>query len=117
MPDYMFMLESRLSAEQRAAMMRVQELSVETGLNVYLTGGAVRDLISGMSIRDLDFTVEGNPSRIATELEKGGARIVSDNEKIRHFELIFSGDVDGSIAAARDDVYGRPGGKSEVRWA
>ena len=27
MPDYMFMLESRLSAEQRAAMMRVQELA------------------------------------------------------------------------------------------
>ena len=32
MPDYMYMLESRLSAEQRAAMMRVQELAAETGL-------------------------------------------------------------------------------------
>ena len=61
MPDYMFMLESRLSAEQRAAMMRVQELAGEAGANVYLTGGAVRDLISGMPIRDLDFAVEGNP--------------------------------------------------------
>ena len=27
MPDYMFLLESRLSPEQRAVMMRVQELS------------------------------------------------------------------------------------------
>jgi len=27
-----------------------------------------------MAIRDLDFTVEGNPSRIARELEKGGAQ-------------------------------------------
>src|ERR1700688_739410 len=64
MPDYMYMLESRLSAEQRAAMLRVQKLAAETGLNVYLTGGAVRDLISGMPISDLDFTVEGNPARL-----------------------------------------------------
>ena len=45
MPDYMFLLESRLSPEQRAAMMRVQELSAALGFNVYLTGGTVRDLI------------------------------------------------------------------------
>ena len=73
MPDYMYILESRLSAEQRAAMMRVQELAAEAGSNLYLTGGAVRDLVSGMAIRDLDFTIEGNPSRVAREIEKGGA--------------------------------------------
>jgi len=61
MPDYMFLLESRLSPEQRAALVRVQELARAQDSNVYLTGGAVRDLISGMPIRDLDFTVEGNP--------------------------------------------------------
>jgi tRNA nucleotidyltransferase (CCA-adding enzyme) len=117
MPDYMYMLESRLSAEQRAALLRVQELAAEAGSNVYLTGGAVRDLISGMPIRDLDFTVEGNPSRLARELEKGGARVLSEDDKLRHIELIFSGDVDGSIAAARDDVYARPGTRPEIRWA
>jgi len=117
MPDYMYMLESRLSAEQRAAMMRVQELAGEAGANVYLTGGAVRDLISGMPIRDLDFTVEGNPSRLAAELEKGGARIILENEKLRQIELIFSGDVDGSLSAARDEVYARPGTRPEIRWS
>src|SRR4029077_1047612 len=59
MPDYMFLLESRLSPEQRAVMMRVQELSAAMGFNLYLTGGTVRDLITGASLRDLDFTVEG----------------------------------------------------------
>src|ERR1700735_852524 len=97
MPDYMYQLESRLSPEQRAVMIRVQELSQEMQLNVYLTGGAVRDLISGMTIRDLDFTVEGNPSRMVRELEKGGARITYEDEKLRHSEFIFAGDVDGSI--------------------
>ena len=32
MPDYMFLLESRLMPEQRATMMRVQELSAARGL-------------------------------------------------------------------------------------
>ena len=41
MPDYMFLLESRLSPEQRAVLERVQELSRTQDVNVYLTGGAV----------------------------------------------------------------------------
>jgi tRNA nucleotidyltransferase (CCA-adding enzyme) len=117
MPDYMFLLESRLSPEQRAALVRVQELGRAQDSNVYLTGGAVRDLISGMPIRDLDFTIEGNPQRIVRELEKGGARIISEDEKLRHYEVVFAGDADGSISAARDEVYERPGAKPEIRWS
>src|SRR6266568_4543273 len=117
MPDYMFLLESRLSPEQRAAMMRVQELSAALGCNVYLTGGTVRDLVTGASLRDLDFTVEGNPSRIAHELEKGGAKILSEDEKYRQVEVLFAGDCEGSISASRDDHYVRPGTRPEIRWS
>ncbi|HKW89810.1 MAG TPA: hypothetical protein VJN21_13760 [Candidatus Acidoferrales bacterium] len=117
MPDYMFLLESRLSPEQRAALLRVQELARAQESNIYLTGGAVRDLISGMPLRDLDFTVEGNPARMVSELEKGGAKIVHADERLRHYELIFAGDADGSISAARDEYYARPGAKPEMRWS
>jgi len=117
MPDYMFLLESRLSPEQRAAMMRVQELSAALGCNVYLTGGTVRDLVTGASLRDLDFTVEGSPSKIARELEKGGAKILSEDEKLRQVEVLFAGDCEGSISAARDDHYVRPGTRPEIRWS
>lgn len=117
MPDYMFLLESRLSPEQRAVLLRVQELSAAMSFNLYLTGGTVRDLITGATLRDLDFTVEGNPSRIARELEKGGAKILSEDEKLRHIEILFAGEVEGSIAAARDDHYVRPGTRPELRWS
>ena len=117
MPDYMFLLESRLSPEQRAVMMRVQELAAAMGFNLYLTGGTVRDLITGASLRDLDFTVEGNPSKMARELEKGGAKILEEDDKLRHIEVLFAGDVEGSISAARDDHYVRPGTRPEVRWS
>src|SRR6202789_3174199 len=117
MPDYMYLLESRLTPEQRAVMERVQELSRAQDVNVYLTGGAVRDLISGMPIRDLDFTVEGNPVKMVRELEKGGASVVWESEKLRHHEVIFAGDVDGSVSAAREDHYERPGVKPEYRFS
>jgi tRNA nucleotidyltransferase/poly(A) polymerase len=113
----MFLLESRLSPEQRAAMLRVQELAAMLGFNVYLTGGTVRDLITGANLRDLDFTVEGNPSKMARELEKGGAKVLSEDEKFRHVEILFAGEVEGSISAARDEHYVRPGTRPELRWS
>ena len=108
MPDYMYQLESRLSAEQRAAMVRIQELAAESEANLYLVGGAVRDVVSGMPIRDLDFTIEGNPSRIVRELEKGGAKVTKEDESQRSAELVLAGEVDASISAAREDIYARP---------
>ena len=117
MPDYIFLLESRLTPEQRAAMLRVQELAAAMGFNVYLTGGTVRDLITGATLRDLDFTLEGNPSKMARELEKGGAKVLSEDDKTRHIEILFAGDVEGTIAAARDDHYVRPGTRPEIRWS
>src|SRR5271166_341916 len=117
MPDYIFLLESRLTPEQRAAMLRVQELAAAMGFNVYLTGGTVRDLITGATLRDLDFSVEGNPTKMARELEKGGAKVLSEDEKLRHVEILFGGDYEGSISAARDDHYVRPGTRPEIRWS
>jgi tRNA nucleotidyltransferase (CCA-adding enzyme) len=117
MPDYMFLLESRLSPESRAVLERVQELARSQELNIYLTGGAVRDLISGQPIRDLDFTVEGNPARMVAELQKGGARVTFENERLRHYEVVFAGEVDGSVSAARDEYYERPGTKPEHRFS
>jgi len=117
MPDYMFQLESRLSPEQRAALVRIQELAAESEINLYLVGGAVRDVISGMSIRDLDFTIEGNPARIVRELEKGGARVTKEDEALRSVELVLAGEVDASISAAREDIFARPGAKVETRFS
>jgi tRNA nucleotidyltransferase (CCA-adding enzyme) len=117
MPDYMFQLESRLSPEQRAAMVRIQELATESESNLYLVGGAVRDVVSGMPIRDLDFTIEGNPTRIIHELEKGGAKVTWQDESLRTAELLLSGEVDASISAAREDIYARPGAKPETRFS
>ncbi len=117
MPDYMFMLETRLSPEQNAVLSRVQQLAQQHGLNVYLTGGAVRDLLNGQPIRDLDFTVEGNPLPLVREFEKQGARVIEQDTRLQHYELLFPGDAEGSLEAARDEVYAVPGGRPHLRWS
>ena len=117
MPDYMFLMESRLTPEQRRLLAQVQAAAQAQETNIYLTGGAVRDLITGMPIRDMDFTVEGSPTRLAHEFEKQGARVVEENERLRHIEMVGAGETDFSLSSARDEVYERPGAKPEVRWA
>src|SRR5258708_16614235 len=81
MPDYMFLLESRLMPEQRATMMRVQELSAALGLNVYLTGGTVRALIPGATLRDLAFTGERNPAEIAPDMEMSAPQSLHEQQQ------------------------------------
>jgi tRNA nucleotidyltransferase/poly(A) polymerase len=117
MPDYMFLLESRLLAEQKAALERIQSVAQSQGVNIYLAGGAVRDLITGLPIRDLDFIVEGNPFRVAHELAKHGARILEEEEEHRHVEIVFAGEVDGSVSAAREEIYDYPGTPPRIRWS
>ena len=51
------------------------------------------------------------------ELEKGGAKVLSEDDKLRHVEILFANDVEGSISAARDDHYVRPGTRPELRWS
>jgi tRNA nucleotidyltransferase/poly(A) polymerase len=112
----MFLLDSRISPDQKEAVARVQQAAQAHDLNLYLAGGAVRDLITGMPIRDFDFVVEGNALRMGRDLEKAGARLIEESEKYRHIEFLMPGDVECSVGSTRDDVYEHPGAKPEIRW-
>ena len=70
MADYIYTMETRLTPDQQKGVSLVQDVARAAGMNLYLTGGAVRDIISGFPIRDLDFTVQGNPLKLQKELEK-----------------------------------------------
>ena len=101
MPDYIFMLESRLSPEQLQALNQIQQEAQELSLNLYLVGGAVRDLMTGSPIRDLDFVVEGNPLRLARKLEAGGVRRLLLDPDNRTAEMVLADGVSLSIEMAR----------------
>ncbi len=118
MSDYMFMLESHLSTDQNRVVSQVQAAAAEANISVFLTGGAMRDVLGGFAVRDLDFTVEGNALTLARTLVKqSGAQILALDERRKCAELLFPGRVCAEIAMARQERYPKPGGQPQVSAA
>ena len=115
MSDYMFMLDSHLNGEQSKALVQIRDAAEQANLNLFLTGGAMRDMMGGFAIRDLDFTVEGgNLKFFKAVAQKTGAEILSQDELHRQMELRFPGDVNASLAMARQEKYVKAGAKPHV---
>src|SRR3954465_7600827 len=109
MADYIYLMESRLSPAQLQVVGQVQDIARAHEMNVYLTGGAVRDIISGFPIRDLDFSVQGNPLKLNRELERAGARIVGSDDDTRTIHVLLPGNVRAEISMARTERYEKAG--------
>ena len=73
MSDYMFMLESHLSTDQFRVVADMQKIAANMGVSLYLTGGAMRDMLGGHPVRGLGFTIEGSAAKLATALSSGYA--------------------------------------------
>jgi len=115
MSDYMFMLESHLSAAQNRAVSEVQAAGARANVNLFLAGGAIRDMLGGFLIRDLDFTVEGNALKLAKAVaEKGHAKVVDMDDHRRSAHLLFPGGVTAEIAMARQERYPKIGDRPVI---
>src|SRR5438477_12566578 len=98
MADYIYTLEIRLTPDQQKGVTLVQDSARAAGMNIYLTGGAVRDIISGFPIRDLDFTVQGNPLKLQKELERSGSLISAADDDRKTLYLVLPGSVRAEIS-------------------
>lgn len=116
MPDYIYLLENRLTPAQQKAIQQVRDAARDAGMTVFLTGGAVRDLSIGSSVRDLDFTVQGNATKLKKPLEKAGAKLWGEYEPTRSLFFWFPGSVRVEVSSARREEYPKPG-KPVYHWA
>ena len=101
MPDYLFLMESRLHPAQWQVIVQVEAAAVSLGVNLYLVGGAVRDLIGGFPMEDLDFVVEGKALKLVPLLTRQKARVLSKNEALQSAELEFPFGILASVSMAR----------------
>src|SRR6476646_10535396 len=109
MADYIYTMEIRLTPDQQRGVAVVQEVARVPGMNVYLTGGAMRDIISGFPIRDLDFTVQGNPLKLQKDLERAGATVQGTDDDLKTLYLLLPGNVRAEISMARSERYEKSG--------
>ena len=109
MADYIYTMEIRLTPDQQRGVTLVQDIARAAGMNIYLTGGAVRDIISGFPIRDLDFSVQGNPFKLQKELERAGVRIAGTDDELKTLYLGLPGNVRAEISMARIERYEKAG--------
>src|SRR5437016_10985912 len=109
MADYIYTMEIRLTPDQLKGVGLVQDVTRAAGMNLYLTGGAIRDIISGFTIRDLDFTVQGNPLKLQKDFEKAGAKITAVEEDIRTIFLALPGNARAEVSMARTEKYEKTG--------
>jgi tRNA nucleotidyltransferase (CCA-adding enzyme) len=109
MADYIYTMEIRLTPDQSKGVNLVQEIARAAEITLYLTGGAIRDIISGFTIRDLDFTVQGNPLKLQKEFERAGAQIAGRDEDTRTLYLVLPGNVRAEISMARTETYEKVG--------
>jgi tRNA nucleotidyltransferase/poly(A) polymerase len=118
MSDYIYMLESHLSPDQNRVVEEVQAAAGDAGVNLFLTGGAMRDMLAGFRIRDLDFVVEGNALKVAKALsEKNGAKTVATDDDRKTAEMLFASGVTAQIAMSRQEKYTRTGTKPRISAA
>lgn len=115
MADYIYTMETRLTPDQAKGVNLVQELALAHQFNVYLTGGTIRDIITGFPIRDLDITVQGNPLKLQKDLEKAGALISAADEELKVLHVVLPGNVRAEINMARSETYDKPGKPPEVK--
>ena len=116
MSDYMYLLDSHLNGEQNQLLNEIQSASTELGIALYLTGGAMRDMLGGFPIRDLDFTFEGQPPlKIARIVEKKLPELVVTEDAVRKTaELRLPSGATASLRQARTQKVSKAGGVPKV---
>jgi tRNA nucleotidyltransferase/poly(A) polymerase len=114
MADLIYLMETRLSPDQQRALALVTDVARTHEMNVFLTGGAVRDIVSGFIIRDLDFSVQGNALKLQKDFEKAGAVTEAVDETTRTVMLLLPGNVRAEVTSTRSERYEKPGKPAEI---
>ena len=109
MPDYIYLLENRLSADQQNALRQLREVAREAGALLFLTGDAVRDLTSGHAVREIEVAVQSNALKLRKAVEKLGAKTWGEDETSRTLYLCFPGTVRVDLVSTHGREYPKPG--------
>lgn len=106
-------LASQLPESVRVLLAAVQSEAASSGVQAFLAGGTVRDLLLGRDVLDVDIAIEGDAVAIARKVaEATGARLVKTTA-FGTATLKMDGAV-VDLATARSESYAKPGALPKV---
>ncbi|MGA1861614.1 CBS domain-containing protein [Deferribacter thermophilus] len=108
------LMKDRLPEKIFNLLLEIGKLAEEMGMNAYVVGGFVRDLIMKIENLDLDVVVEGDAVVLAKKFAKIKNAKVSAHYKFKTAVVILPDDFRIDFATARTEYYDFPAAAPEV---
>ncbi len=111
--DFIRLLEASLSSEKLALLRSAGGIARDEGAPMYLVGGAVRDLLLGRPVEDLDLVVVGDAEMMASIVAKRLSGQVVSRSQFSTARVKVDG-VSLDLVTARSERYSRPGALPQI---
>jgi tRNA nucleotidyltransferase (CCA-adding enzyme) len=109
MADYIYLLQTRLTAAQQQALTSVRDVARSKGMTIFLVGGAVRDLTTGSPVRDLDVVLQGNALKLKKELQNAKLTLVGESAGSQSLYFSTPGGVRLEVGSTLSITFPKPG--------
>lgn len=107
-------LKGKVSKNKYDFILKIGRFADEFGVNAYIIGGFVRDILLKKKDADIDITVEGNGIKFAEFVAKKFNLPYKCFEKFKTGKIFFKNGKTLDIASARSEKYERPGALPDV---
>jgi len=106
-------LSERLSEGHIQAVSAVNNAASSIGSRAFLVGGAIRDIILGREIKDIDIAVECCPQKLLSSSHMEPAKVISTSQ-FETVKLEICGQII-DLSMTRSEIYPNPGALPEVQ--
>ncbi len=102
--------EKMFSSEQKSVLAQVGRFADSKGINAYLIGGVVRDLILNRPLFDIDIVVECDAILFAQQLVTAvRGEVLGTQERLRTAKVLFQNGVEVDFSSTRKEFYNASG--------
>ena len=103
-------LKNSISKEVQSVINQLSKLAEGFGIEIFLIGGIVRDILLQNKISDIDIAVQGNAIEFAQYIqEKIGAKVIAIQENLKTAKVEFENKIVIDFASTREEKYSKSG--------
>ena len=103
-------LKNSTSKEVQTVLENISILAQNFGVDIFLIGGIVRDILLQNKISDIDIAVQGNAIEFAQYIDKmANAKVIAIQENLKTAKVEFENNITIDFASTREEKYTKSG--------